>query len=193
MSYSPLAVLITLLVGATLATVPIFVSLYRLPGDMVAGGCNSLVLSAACHAFCPVPSTEEAPDADEAADTDDDDAAEPYEASGAGGFAGTDETEDALLNNGQDGRRRSAGTSSSDNGPEEQSSDKETQPSGVDNDDGTKKALIKLTQSKLRWGVVPLTPELCKAAKKTGQDALHLSFATEETFISPPVAGELYM
>lgn len=145
-------VLITLLVSATLAMVPIFVNLYRLPGDMVAGGCNSLVLSAACHAFCPLPSTDEASSADE-----------------------------ALLHNGQSSWRLSTSESSSDNDDEEQPPAQATLPSGVD-DDGAKKALITLSQSKLR-----------DAARETGQEALHLSFATEETFISSPVAGERYM
>lgn len=161
-----------------IATVPIFVSLYRLPGDMVAGGCNSLVLSAACHALCPVRTTEEAPNTDEAVD--------------AGGAFNADEAEDALLNNAQDSRPRSTSASSSDSDDDEQSPEQGTQPACT-NDDKVKKALITLAQSKLRWGVVPLTPELCDIARETGQEALHLSFATEETFISPPVAGELYI
>lgn len=180
-SYSPLAVLITLIVSTMLATVPIFVSLYRLPGDMVAGGCNSLVLSATCHAFCPLRSTEEPPGADDTPGAD--------EASGADEVPSAEE---ALLNNGQDSRPRSTSASSSDPDDEVQLAEQETQSSGVD-DDRIKKALIKLAQSELRWGVVPLIPELYDAARETGQEALHLSFATEETFISPPVARELYM
>lgn len=163
---------------ATLATVPIFVSLYQLPGDMVAGGCNSLVLSAACHAICPVPSADKTPSIDEASD--------------AGGAFNADEAEDALFNNFQNSRRPSTSASSSDSNNDEQLPEQGKQPACT-NDDKVKKALIALSQSKLRWGVVPLTPELCDIARETGQEALHLSFAAEETFISPPVDGELYM
>ncbi|KAK8108190.1 uncharacterized protein PG998_010203 [Apiospora kogelbergensis] len=180
-SYSPLAILITLVVGATLAPVPILVSLYRLPGDMVAGGCNSLVLSAACHAFLPVPTTDEASISEEASGVD--------EASVADEVYSADE---ALLNSVRGSQHRLTSTSSSDNDEEEQPPGQGTHRSDAD-DDGIKKALVTLAQSKLRWGVVPLPQELCYAARETGQEALHLSFATEETYISPPVAGELYM
>ncbi|KAK7977102.1 Aldehyde dehydrogenase [Apiospora saccharicola] len=54
-------------------------------------------------------------------------------------------------------------------------------------------ALVKLAQSKLRWDVTPLTPELRDIMQETGQEALHLTFATEETFVSPPVEGDLYL
>ncbi|KAK7947810.1 uncharacterized protein PG986_008696 [Apiospora aurea] len=163
--YSPPAVLATLILGATLATVPLLVGLYKLPGDMVAGGCNSLVLSALCHAV--LPNRQSADMTAGAAETGDDSA--------------------RLLS---DSTRRSDEAAA-----EEPPPDHTGTPAGSILVDGTREChgLVKLARSKLRWGVTALTPELRDIVQETGQEALHLTFATKETFISPPVEGELYL
>ena len=135
-----------------LAIVPLFVSFYRLPGDMVTGFGNSLVLSATCHAYCPRSITSDL------------DNSEPR-----GRELPPDHQHD---------------TTRTPNAEEEE------RRQDVDDE---RDALARLAQSKLRWGVTPLTPELREAVKETGQEALHLGFATEENFISAPVDGELYL
>ncbi|KAK8077001.1 hypothetical protein PG996_003171 [Apiospora saccharicola] len=160
--FSPPAVLSTLVVGATLAVIPLLVSLYKLPGDMVAGGCNSLVLSAACHAVRQT----------------------------TGAIAAAPETDEE-----DDARRLLGETQINDEGTEESPVAHQNarmvsmSEAGNLEDDG----LVRLARSKLRWGVTPLTPELRDIVQETGQEAFHLTFATEETFISPPVEGELYL
>ncbi len=47
--YSPPAILTLFIVCTLLATLPFLLSLRKLEGNMVTGGCNSLVISAACH------------------------------------------------------------------------------------------------------------------------------------------------
>lgn len=51
LGYSPLGILSFLLLSLILAILPILYSLRTLPGDMVVGACDSLVLSAACHPY----------------------------------------------------------------------------------------------------------------------------------------------
>ncbi|KAK8038556.1 hypothetical protein PG993_006967 [Apiospora rasikravindrae] len=155
--YSPPAVLATLILVATLATVPLFVSLYKLPGDMVFGASNSLVLSALCHAVRP----------------------DRQAAYMIGGAAETDET--PMIDE----------TTETEPPPEHRSTyvGSMLEIGNQESDDG----LVRLARSRLRWGVTPLTPELRDIVQETGQEALHLAFATEETFISPPVEGDLYL
>lgn len=49
MGYSSLAVLITFVVGCIIVITPLFFRRRKLKNEMVLGGTNSLVLSAACH------------------------------------------------------------------------------------------------------------------------------------------------
>ncbi|KAK7981155.1 Cytochrome-b5 reductase [Apiospora arundinis] len=154
--YSMSAILSLLILAAVLATIPLFASLYRLPGDMIAGGCNSLALSAACHGFYPSRHRDPAGSID------------------ARRLASSNQTPDEETGSRGNLQRQ------------------ETEISQLD-DVNSRDELVKLAQSKLRWGVTPLTSELRDVVNKSGQEALHLGFATEENFISPPVEGELYL
>ncbi|KAI0160828.1 hypothetical protein GGR52DRAFT_561863 [Hypoxylon sp. FL1284] len=51
LGYSPQAILALLAIGCILLPLPLFFGFRRPHGKMVAGGCNSLVLSAACHCY----------------------------------------------------------------------------------------------------------------------------------------------
>ncbi|KAI0116976.1 hypothetical protein F4814DRAFT_459219 [Daldinia grandis] len=55
LGYSAPAILALFVVGCTVVPLPILFSLRELKGNMVAGGSNSLVMSAACHCFIPPP------------------------------------------------------------------------------------------------------------------------------------------
>lgn len=48
--FSATAILIMLILSLVFISLPVIFSLRKAPADMVAGGSNSLVLSAACHA-----------------------------------------------------------------------------------------------------------------------------------------------
>ncbi|KAI1395263.1 hypothetical protein F4819DRAFT_478975 [Hypoxylon fuscum] len=50
---------------------PLLFSLRQLQGNMVAGGSNSLVLSAACHCYVPCPTRSEASSSQNGGSTDD--------------------------------------------------------------------------------------------------------------------------
>ncbi|KAI1476650.1 hypothetical protein F4774DRAFT_420586 [Daldinia eschscholtzii] len=51
LGYSASAILALFIVGCTIAPLPLLLSLRKPKGNMVAGGSNSLVMSAACHCF----------------------------------------------------------------------------------------------------------------------------------------------
>ncbi|KAK8094977.1 hypothetical protein PG997_001662 [Apiospora hydei] len=182
--YSPIAIFTILILGVALASIPFLVSLYTLPGDMIAGGSNSLVLSAACHAVCPNRCLRGGANRD-AART----AASASSASSVSSAAV--DTDDESL--GQVGDQRTIEEEAHPNRHHHdtapQSSMSELEEGPLQEDD----ALVKLAQSKLRWGVTALTTELHDIVQETGQEALHLTFATEETFIAPPSEGELYL
>ncbi|KAI6084678.1 hypothetical protein F4821DRAFT_279952 [Hypoxylon rubiginosum] len=60
LGYSPIAVLFLFIFTFVLIPLPFFFSLRKLKGKMIAGGSNSLVLSAACHCYIPPPSESQA-------------------------------------------------------------------------------------------------------------------------------------
>lgn len=49
LGYSPLALLILFVISFVVMSLSIIFGFHRLKGNMVAGGCKSLVISAACH------------------------------------------------------------------------------------------------------------------------------------------------
>ncbi|KAI0376273.1 hypothetical protein F5Y04DRAFT_273865 [Hypomontagnella monticulosa] len=51
LGYSPRGIFAFLLLSSILSMIPILYSFRKLPGDMVVGACDSLVLSAACHPY----------------------------------------------------------------------------------------------------------------------------------------------
>ncbi|KAI1467602.1 uncharacterized protein F4812DRAFT_402206 [Daldinia caldariorum] len=61
LGFWPLGIVITLCAGLAMVVFPIIYGLRRLPGNMVFGACDSLVLSAACH---PHVSSSSIPDQD---------------------------------------------------------------------------------------------------------------------------------
>ncbi|KAK8009424.1 hypothetical protein PG991_011975 [Apiospora marii] len=155
--------------GAILAIIPIPVSLYKLPGDMMAGGSNSLVLSSMCHAVRPN--------------------RRRHRGSGSVVTAAATEMDDEASEVTYDTRSEERLPSGHRHSATSQRSSSELEDGNLQVDD----PLVKLAQSRLRWGVTPLTPELRDIVQETGQEALHLTFATEDIFISPPVEGELYL
>ncbi|KAK7921560.1 hypothetical protein PG985_009582, partial [Apiospora marii] len=167
--YSPIAVLTTMILSAILAIIPIPVSLYKLPGDMMAGGSNSLVLSSMCHAVRPN--------------------RRRHRGSGSVVTAAATEMDDEASEVTYDTRSEERLPSGHRHSATSQRSSSELEDGNLQVDD----PLVKLAQSRLRWGVTPLTPELRDIVQETGQEALHLTFATEDIFISPPVEGELYL
>ncbi|KAI0140020.1 hypothetical protein F4776DRAFT_677265 [Hypoxylon sp. NC0597] len=60
LGFSPLKIVGLSIACLVLASIPIlYATFYTLPGDMVVGACDSLVLSAACHAYVPSVTTRE--------------------------------------------------------------------------------------------------------------------------------------
>lgn len=144
---SPPAVLTFILISFTLAFVPIIYGLRKLPGDMVVGACDSLVLSAACHPYVP----SSAPQASPHAHINNQEGKLSHVTLKV--FAKSDPTEMGQVNE--------------------------------------QLALRKLSRGKLRWGVVPVPPELAKMAS-TEQYMMHLSFSGVEEYVSNPMIDFLY-
>lgn len=49
--YSQMAIIAMLVVSVVVTTIPVWLSLQKVKSNMVAGGSDSLVISAACHAY----------------------------------------------------------------------------------------------------------------------------------------------
>jgi hypothetical protein len=131
-SYSAPAILTAFILGITASLVPILLALRREKSGMISGGSNSLVLSAACHAFV--------------------NAELHAEASSETGDQDQEEDESQALSDGSRGVT----------------------------------PLQALAQQRLRWGVVPMPPDLADILGDRRDDVEHLSFGNDEQSCVPP-------
>lgn len=132
---SALSLLIFFCVSTAVAISPFLFRYRKLKGDMVVGGTNSLVLSAACH----VPRLSNAP-----RDRNDE----------------TAETRSCL---------------------ESGSSDEDNQ-----------EYLAEVARGNVRWGAMPLPPDLAEKMEVNNEPVMHLGFGTEEHGVQAPQTGVLY-
>ncbi|KAI0110167.1 hypothetical protein F4814DRAFT_461319 [Daldinia grandis] len=135
LGFWPLGILITLIAGLILAGLPIIYGLSRLPGDMVCGACDSLVLSASCHPHV----SSSIPDQDS-------------------------------LYIGEDPSNEDEVTSQA-----------------------TEQELLRnLSRGKLRWGAARMPSKLSTTIDPE-RNAMHLSFTSEDEYISEPIDDSLYV
>ncbi|KAI0893807.1 hypothetical protein F4806DRAFT_503919 [Annulohypoxylon nitens] len=132
LAFSPPAILTFFIACIVIVLIPILYGLKKLPGDMIVGACDSLVLSAACH---------------------------PHKST-------------TCL------RRR------------ESNEDDDFEDDESENTNGQRPPQ-ELSKGKLLWGVSPL-PSSIPAIHNTGQEAMHLSFCSENKYLHGPVDGQQY-
>lgn len=141
--YSGLSILIFFCVCVVVVFSPFFFRYRRLKSDMVVGGTNSLVLSAACHV--------------------------PRISSTAALRDGNGETAEI---------RPYLEPGGSEDG---------------DYDYGYKEYLAEVARGNVRWGAMPLPPDLVeKIEVDNDEPVMHLGFGREEHDVQPPQTGVLY-
>jgi len=161
--FSSLAILAVFTLACILILVPIALCIPRLKGDMVIGGSNSKVISAACHAI-PVAAVA---------------VAEPHGEEGSRqqrrtGANGDDsiELDSLLMTVGSDGK---GGDNNDDDAMEED-----------------RLGLVRLSRGKVRWGVVRSPEAYDQMTMVEGEAVGHLSFGAREHDVQPPVSGKVY-
>ncbi|KAJ6441118.1 hypothetical protein O9K51_06913 [Purpureocillium lavendulum] len=159
LGYSTVAIMISIVIFAITICIPILLGVWRLPGNNVIVGSNSLAIAAACHASTVssagghVPSSAEHEPAEEGAET-----------SGLMRVDTPDPGEEALATSGDENNW--------------------TQDSNF----------VKLSRSKVKWGVVKMPPEFYANLAEDLDDIAveHLSFGVEADMVGAPVYGKWY-
>ena len=62
----------------------------------------------------------------------------------------------------------------------------------IEGDDHESQALLKMARSRLRWGVVPMSPWWQSSFHENHHEVEHLAFGTEDQDVKPPEAGRYY-
>lgn len=192
------AILALFVLSSVLCIALALFSLRKMSGDMVSGGTNSLVMSAACHVPAiatrgksPSARTSEAASRSsvtlrsaslgassisscqqvpsiEGVDIVPDGALSPYHFSG--------KTEPSVTF-----------------GKQQEAEDDEQQLlSGAVAQDEEKDLLEEVATSRIRWGAIPASPSILDGLD-TDEVVLHLGFGTEDHNVQPPCDGHLYI
>ncbi|KAI1455288.1 hypothetical protein F4805DRAFT_468796 [Annulohypoxylon moriforme] len=205
--YSGYSLLGLMMVSCLLILVPFFLSWNRLPSNMVNIGCNSLALSAACHASIlshAVKGSTDSPKSDSPAisNVDIPETPQPLKQSYSPVPSGDINDE----NVGEDGfemkKYRPASVTTINQSSQLSLSSRQLIPNR-DSEDGNETGyktdygqgispFTKLARSKIRWGVVKMPPEWHAENDNEAGRVDHLSFGVEEDNVQPPEAGECY-
>lgn len=166
LGYSPIAVLFLFIFTFVLIPLPFFFSLRKLKGKMIAGGSNSLVLSAACHCYIPPPSESQA---------------QPSPPS-------NDESTSQLTSK----LYLAASTNMILDVEDVHNSGDDYAISIADNSEYRERKLREMSVSKLRWGVTPLPSHLAEEVND-GEIVMHLGFSDELDNVTTPTEGKCYL
>ncbi|KAI0388611.1 hypothetical protein F5Y17DRAFT_452151 [Xylariaceae sp. FL0594] len=182
--------LLTLLILSCVSTVvPPLLSLKRLPAGMTIPGSNSFAISAACH----VSRISHAVTNRLIADADSPGTSQPPSLPESGPLSGVITSTTGYTE--VDGDYETVRSEHLQNTRHFQSHmiADDVNADVEDNNKKEKESIFsKLTQSKLRWGVVQMPPEWYEEYRDKGHDVGHLSFGVEEDEVRPPVEGEFY-
>lgn len=189
------AILTLFVISSVLCISLALFSFRKVPGDMVSGGTNSLVISAACHV--PAISMGNRPLSARQSET----------ASRSGSFKSPETSSISLCRQGlsiegvdivPEGPRSPyhfslKGEPSSLFGQQQEAEEDEQQLlSGVVAEDEEKALLEEVATSKIRWGAIPANPGILEGIV-TEEAVLHLGFGTEDHNVQPPCDGRLYI
>lgn len=200
------AFLILLVISTMLCCLPFLFSFRKLPGDMVSGGTNSLVLSAACHvsveerlrqlrSAVPSPTTGL---------VSGDKAAEQHD-HGKLSSNSRHQRQPTIFNTDANVEQsRVAGDSRIDASAQPSTVSLQIQNSREDEErllpDMTPEEseeyelslLQEVARSRIRWGAVAAGPEILQGLD-VDEPVMHLGFGTEEDNVQPPQEGHLYI
>ena len=194
------AILILFVIVTALCISLALFSLRKVPGDMVSGGTNSLVLSAACHVPAILrrnrsQSARQSRLANRSNITERSKNADVSLASGyqrVTSFQGAEVGSEGLQPLYESYVSPEAETPST-FGQQDEVGEDELQllSSAVEGDDELA-LLEKVAMSKVRWGAIPADPDILEGLD-TDEVVLHLGFGTEEHRVEPPCEGRLYI
>jgi hypothetical protein len=190
--FSLVSLVVLLVVSIILITVPVLLSLKRLPSNVMQPGSNSLAISAACHPSRISYAVEKAADADNNLFSPHEGPSpytmpvQPHSPTDHGETRGNDQ------NSSCHSRSKALWKTVFQGALAPMSSRERLLENEGGEEDGEEPGSFgRLAQSKLRMGVVKMPPEWYD---EYGQDGLveHLSFAVEEDHPSNPVMGRMY-
>ncbi|KAI1817515.1 hypothetical protein GGS20DRAFT_582442 [Poronia punctata] len=185
LTYSAKPLLALLVLSIFLISMPPLLSYDHLPAGMTMPGCNSFAISAACHVSRISYAIKNRSLSDESS---------PRPSRPPSKHVSIRATKYTAVNEQEENDWIEGPTSAIALTPYHSQS--ELTYVGIDGDDddndNEKSMFSKLAQSKLRWGVVPMSSEWYEENKFEGRPVGHLSFGVEEDNVSPPIEGELY-
>ncbi|GAP91838.2 hypothetical protein SAMD00023353_6700100 [Rosellinia necatrix] len=170
--YSIKALLALTILSVFLASLPVLLSLKRLQPNIVVPGCNSLAISAACH-VSRLSNAVKHRDMDDSA------------------LSSSSATSLAPITPTRPGRTSELSSSSSSSSDRLLQGWSDTTVDGVGRDILEPSLFKTLAQSKIKWGVVKMSPEWYDEFGHRSSVG-HLSFGVEEDDVTPPVEGRLY-
>ncbi|KAI0436193.1 hypothetical protein F4803DRAFT_543152 [Xylaria telfairii] len=175
--YSPISLLVVLIVSSILITIPIIVGSKKLPSDMVVVGANSMAISAACHASCLSQAMSDTHT--QSSNTND------------GGICERTTSEGMMEVRQRQNRER---TWHADMESVSMLADYSTESRAGNNINFTNNldVLGKIARSRIRWGVVEMPSEWYKIILRD-EEVGHLSFGVKEDEVLPPEPGRWYL
>ncbi|ETS78796.1 hypothetical protein PFICI_08649 [Pestalotiopsis fici W106-1] len=172
LGYSPPAIVVVFIVSVVMSIFPMAWSLRKVKGDMVSGGTNSLVISAACHAAVPSVASSACHKRRTSRDRN---SPKDGDCEGSKNDFLADDEEEYTKGGGRGGRG---------GGEEEEEEWQENREAA---------ALLQLSRSKIKWGSVPLPSELASYMVTEGDEPVrHLTFGGLDQDVQQPLNGELY-
>lgn len=198
MGVSGSAILALFIISSVLCISLALFSLRKLSGDMVSGGTNSLVMSAACH----VPAIAMRSKSLSARRSDAASRSSITVRSTRSGASSISSYQQVPSLEGVDivpegpispyhfsGKTEPSGTFGKQQEAEE---DEEQLLSEVVAGDEETTLLEEVATSKIRWGAIPAAPDILDRVV-TDEVVLHLGFGTEDHNVQPPCEGSLYI
>ncbi|KAJ3572481.1 hypothetical protein NPX13_g5035 [Xylaria arbuscula] len=175
--FSPIYLLVVLIVSSILITIPIIFGFKKLPSNMIVVGANSLAISAACHASCLSHAM-----LDTFTQNNDTDNGETI----------SRDTRERVM----EVRQRNSSEYAEQTDMESVSMlyDHSTEPVAGNSMDSTDSVdvLGRIARSRVRWGVVEMPPEWYRILLRDEQVG-HLSFGVEKDEVVPPEPGRWYL
>ncbi|TGJ83976.1 hypothetical protein E0Z10_g4817 [Xylaria hypoxylon] len=171
--YSPISLIVVLIVTTTLVTIPIILSFKKLPPNMVTVGSNSLAISAACHASSlsqAIPDTQT-----QNTDSDGD---------GIDQGANNDNLTEMTQRRSNESTDLESASMPCNHDLESITGDNVGVEHNID-------VLGEIARSKIRWGVVKMPPEWYRTFTQDDEIG-HLSFGVEKDEVSSPEPGRWY-
>ncbi|KAI1360601.1 hypothetical protein F5Y08DRAFT_348662 [Xylaria arbuscula] len=162
--FSPIYLLVVLIVSSILITIPIIFGFKKLPSNMIVVGANSLAISAACHASCLSHAM-----LDTFTQNNDTDNGETI----------SRDTSERVT----EVRQRNSS---------EYAEQTDMESVSMLYDHSTEPVAGRIARSRVRWGVVEMPPEWYRILLRDEQVG-HLSFGVEKDEVVPPEPGRWYL